>query len=95
MAARFGGDEFAILMPETDAAQAQQVASRIHRFIRSSPVPDLDTNITCTVSIGIASLTAQQDGRSIDALLEQADQALYKAKQAGRDQTCLYNDHKA
>jgi diguanylate cyclase (GGDEF)-like protein/PAS domain S-box-containing protein len=95
MAARFGGDEFAILMPETDHVQALQVAGRIHHFIRSNPVPDLDTNVTCTVSVGIASFTAQQDGTSIDALFEQADQALYKAKQAGRNQTCLYNDHKA
>jgi diguanylate cyclase (GGDEF)-like protein len=94
MAARFGGDEFAILMPETGHAQAQQVADRIHHFIRSNPVPDLDTSITCTVSIGITSLTAQQEGGSIDTLLEQADQALYRAKQAGRDQTYLYDPRK-
>jgi diguanylate cyclase (GGDEF)-like protein len=91
MAARFGGDEFAILMPETDDSQAMQVAERIHYFIKGTPIPDLDSKITCTVSIGIASFTAQRDNTSIDALLEQADQALYKAKQSGRDRTHLYD----
>jgi diguanylate cyclase (GGDEF)-like protein len=94
LVARFGGDEFAIFMPETDDSRALQVATRIHHFIRSHPVPNLDRNITCTVSVGIASYAAQRDVMSIDALLEQADQALYKAKQAGRNQTYLFNGHK-
>ena len=60
MLARFGGDEFTILMPETNGAQAMQIAERIHQFIRNNPVPNIDIHVTCTTSIGIASLATQQ-----------------------------------
>lgn len=94
MAARFGGDEFAIFMPETDSSHAMQVAERIHQSIRNNPIPDLDTRVTCTVSIGITSFTAQQTDISIESLLDQADKALYVAKQSGRNQTRLYDELK-
>lgn len=90
--ARFGGEEFAVLMPQTDndKKEAFVVAERIRENIKASltrkwekfPYPSI------TVSIGVASFP--DDGRSIDELIESADRALYKAKAMGRDRTVIF-----
>jgi diguanylate cyclase (GGDEF)-like protein/PAS domain S-box-containing protein len=70
--ARFGGDEFVVLLPDTDGAQARQVAERVRRAVAQ---PDG----TQTVSIGVAMIDATAPGRS----LSRADAAMYQAKRAG------------
>lgn len=90
--ARFGGEEFAVLMPQTDneKKEAFVVAERIRENIRASltrkwekfPYPCI------TVSIGISSFP--DDGKSIDELIKSADIALYKAKAMGRDRTVIF-----
>lgn len=87
---RTGGEEFAIYAPETDAKEAMQLAARIGEATRDSGL-NVDGNIiNYTVSIGVAILTAEVD--NIDALLSQADAALYAAKKDGRNCIKLYNE---
>jgi len=81
---RLGGEEFAVLLPETDQMTAIMVAERLRKRARAVPV-DLGGGRQCgiTVSIGVAMLL---DGDDLDHLLQRADQALYAAKRGGRDQ---------
>ncbi|MCB1785937.1 MAG: sensor domain-containing diguanylate cyclase [Chromatiaceae bacterium] len=87
---RYGGEEFAVLLPQTDAPNALRLAWEICRGIGSEPVAlDNGDSLTVTVSIGVAEL-ATQDRRPAaaagEALLGAADLAVYEAKQAGRNQ---------
>jgi diguanylate cyclase (GGDEF)-like protein len=90
-AARFGGDEFAILMPDTDAEQAQRLAQRILNAVCATPVAVSSAStqtIKVTLSIGIAAVKpsrADQDVKALaDRLLAEADAGLYRAKSGGR-----------
>ncbi len=80
---RLGGEEFAVLMPETELKAAVEVANRLRQSIADSSVTFNGKTITCTVSIGVAVL--QPSDGDIDALLHRADEALYIAKQDGRN----------
>ena len=82
---RLGGEEFAVLLPETDQAQAAIVAERIRESIAGHVLSVHDVQFKLTISVGIAAATASMSG--IDALLRAADQALYQAKSDGRN--CL------
>lgn len=80
---RFGGDEFALLLPEANSRQAYAVIERIRQAIATEPI-DLDGKlISLTISSGIASVS--DAGEDFDKLLIKADQALYRAKEAGRN----------
>lgn len=79
---RIGGEEFAILLTETDLATAQLVAERFRRRIEAIKPPDPGPR-QITMSIGFATL--QSDDATIEMLMERADQALYRAKAAGRN----------
>lgn len=80
--ARYGGEEFVLLMPETDLEEATRAAERMRAAIDAEPIELGASRIHLTVSIGVASLTAQE---SIESLLNRADAALYRAKGAGRN----------
>jgi two-component system cell cycle response regulator len=85
LACRIGGEEFVVVMPETDMAVAATVAERLRRKIAAEPFP-LDQGrrtIDVTISIGIAALEASHDTAA--QLLKRADQALYRAKRNGRN----------
>ena len=82
---RMGGEEFAVALPKVDATAAQEIAKRINRSIRELRVPMNDKTMSATVSIGLAHTASLQAHQSLDLLLQQADQALYEAKAAGRD----------
>jgi two-component system cell cycle response regulator len=85
LACRIGGEEFVVVMPETDMAVAATVAERLRRKIAAEPFPIEQgrRNIDVTISIGIASLESPQDTAA--QLLKRADQALYRAKRDGRN----------
>jgi diguanylate cyclase (GGDEF)-like protein len=85
---RFGGEEFTVLLPRTDAADAHGIAERLRASARRMSVAAADARIQVTVSIGVALLG--QHGRDLFELLAAADVALYKAKDAGRDQVHVY-----
>jgi diguanylate cyclase (GGDEF)-like protein/PAS domain S-box-containing protein len=80
---RLGGEEFAVLMPETELHAATEVANRLRQAIADSVIAFNKASITCTTSIGVAVL--QPHDGDVDALLHRADQALYIAKQDGRN----------
>jgi len=85
---RLGGEEFAVLLPETDASHTVEVIERLRKAVAASEIPLEDGQaLHFTVSIGIATFIAETD-TSIDMLLNRADQALYMAKQSGRNQVC-------
>ena len=85
IATRFGGEEFAVLLPETDLEQALAIAERIRAAVadRTFTVPGTSTAVHATVSLGVACYPA--DGESADTLLHAADVALYDAKATGRN----------
>ena len=79
---RYGGEEFMVLLPETDSAAAQAVAERMRAALDATP--EAAGLPHCTVSIGVT--TAQPGDESVDALIARADAALYEAKAQGRNQ---------
>lgn len=80
---RFGGEEFIVSLPDSDAEGAMQCADRLWRSVRDY---EFKHALRVTVSAGVAEYRSQE---SIDALLARADRALYAAKNAGRDQVQL------
>lgn len=85
---RLGGEEFAVLLPETDYDKSQEVAERLRNLIAATCVTLESVTLHFTVSIGIATLESPAD--SIDALLNRADKALYRAKQLGRNRVVAF-----
>ncbi len=85
---RMGGEEFAVLLPETDTTKALEVAERLRMMVAATNIPIEDGQIVrMTVSTGIA--TANDGDITVDTLLERADKALYEAKRSGRDMVCV------
>jgi two-component system, cell cycle response regulator len=84
LACRYAGEEFVVVMPETDLAAATAVAERLRRRIASEPFPIQQgaQGIDVTISIGIAALGGNDDAASV---IKRADQALYRAKRNGRN----------
>jgi two-component system cell cycle response regulator len=85
LACRYGGEEFVVVMPETDMDLASTVAERLRRSVEATPfaISRAPHKLQVTISIGIAS--SQSGGDTPDALLHRADQALYRAKREGRN----------
>ncbi|MFC5461001.1 GGDEF domain-containing protein [Massilia niabensis] len=80
---RLGGEEFAVLLPDTDAAAALAVAERVRAALDTALEPVPAGQAVCyTVSIGVAML---EEGEALDGLMARADAALYKAKAGGRN----------
>ena len=82
--ARFGGEEFCIVLCETDIAQARACAQRCLDAISEKPFETQSGQINCTVSIGISE--AQESSQTVKELIKLADDNLYRAKELGRDQ---------
>ncbi|MBR9883402.1 MAG: diguanylate cyclase [Oceanospirillales bacterium] len=83
---RVGGEEFYIVLPNTDLGQAYQAAERLCEYLRGQTLRVNGIELRMTVSIGVVELTGSD---SLDHSLELADQALYRAKGDGRDRVCL------
>jgi diguanylate cyclase (GGDEF)-like protein len=84
LACRYGGDEFCILLPETDGAGGRIIAERIRSAVADLVVDADGAPVRTTASIGLA-VHPLHDGGDLKALLRAADQALYRAKRQGRD----------
>ena len=84
--ARFGGEEYIVLLPETSVAQALQLAERIRISIASSPLHVADKTIAVTLSVGCAQIDGE---RTLNQFMERTDKALYTAKAAGRDRVVV------
>lgn len=87
---RLGGEEFGILLPSTSERDALLVAERIRKAIKDSVFTHKDRDISITASLGLTSLIAAKNKLNIDELISQADEALYKAKQNGRNRIYAY-----
>jgi diguanylate cyclase (GGDEF)-like protein len=99
LAGRFGGEEFALLLPQTGEADAHRIAERMRVHIADMPIAAGDDpeaeSIRVTVSIGVAALGTTWDrttGSQLTDLLAAADTALYRAKSGGRDRVCMITD---
>jgi diguanylate cyclase (GGDEF)-like protein len=85
--ARIGGEEFVVLIQNTDMKNTMIVCEKIRKEVEHSSVEYKDNIINFSVSIGVAEFTKEN---SIDELLEKSDTALYKAKESGRNQVLEY-----
>jgi diguanylate cyclase (GGDEF)-like protein len=90
LSARYGGEEFAIILPEVSARGARIVAERVRKKIEGYAFPaDTDT-LHVTISIGVAEFSAQSV-RSPSQIIAQADQALYRSKEGGRNRVTVFS----
>jgi diguanylate cyclase (GGDEF)-like protein len=89
LVSRFGGEEFAIILPSTDGEGALQVAEQIRLAICEQNITHNGQPIPLTVSIGVSADVIDSDEHPM-LLLEQADKALYQAKRSGRNKVCYY-----
>ena len=88
---RYGGEEFAVLLPYTHIEEARIVGERLRKAVESSPIPinveDVDVkSINVTISMGLAEFNSAETG---EELFERADKALYDAKKGGRNRVCI------
>ncbi len=88
--ARFGGEEFVALLPNTDLKGAHTLAERLRVAVEQHVVDIGGLGIEMTVSIGVTAQRPEDD--TVDEIMSRADQALYRAKDLGRNQVCLYSD---
>jgi diguanylate cyclase (GGDEF)-like protein len=87
---RYGGEEFVILLPETALTDAEIIGQRLREIIESTVIETCKGKIAVTVSVGIAA-TSEGDLDKVNVWIKRADQALYKAKQSGRNQVKVWN----
>lgn len=90
LVARYGGEEFALILPDTPLEGAITVAAEVQTQVRTQQIPHARSSVTpiITVSIGVACVIPNPD-LTIAHLISVADQALYSAKQSGRDRYCI------
>jgi diguanylate cyclase (GGDEF)-like protein len=87
---RYGGEEFAVLLPATDLKGAKLVGERIREGVRAEPFELRGEHKTITISLGVA--TCPQDATHVEELIKKADEALYRSKEAGRDRLTAYGE---
>ncbi len=83
---RYGGEEFAVLLPYTHIEEAQIVGERLRKAVEAAPIPIDKKNINVTISMGLAEFTPEESG---EELFKRADTALYEAKESGRNRVCI------
>ena len=83
--ARYGGEEFAVILPETEIAGAVEIGQRLNKAIRNMVIEYEDLELKVTVSIGASSYNIDKSQKD---LINDSDDALYQAKDKGKDQTC-------
>jgi diguanylate cyclase (GGDEF)-like protein len=87
---RFGGEEFVCALPETDMNAAMHVAERIRTLMEQAVIATDDGDVRFTVSFGVSTQCAENNCANMDTLLKQADEALYRAKETGRNRIVHY-----
>ncbi len=87
--ARFGGEEFVVLLPETSHPLAQIIAERLRQRVGSTPFRIDVATLSITISLGVAHYTGQEE-LALEKLLDFADRALYQAKESGRNKVVCY-----
>jgi len=90
IAGRYGGEEFVVILLDTPAQQAEILAERLRKLIEACPVKHESTKINYTISLGIAEFMS--DMPNYQSWIECADQALYRAKETGRNKSVVYQE---
>ncbi len=88
---RYGGEEFCVVLPDTDAQGAAFVAERIRKTMESKKIRAYDATLRVTISLGVASYPS--DGKTAEELIDKADWALYRAKSAGRNCIIVFGEY--
>lgn len=83
---RYGGEEFAVLLPYTHIEEAKIVGERLRKAVEETPIPIDKKNINVTISMGLAEFNVKETG---EELFKRADSALYEAKEGGRNRVCV------
>lgn len=86
---RYGGEEFAVVLPETNAKRAYDIAERVRQAVAKDRFGEQQT-LECTVSLGLAEISPAM--KDFEAWLNAADKALYDAKAAGRNRVCVHEE---
>lgn len=86
---RIGGEEFAVILPQTGAEKALEVGERIRKTVAKAELP-LEHGIPLRITLSLGVTTLAGTHANVDTLLAQADRALYEAKNLGRDRVCVY-----
>ena len=92
MVCRYGGEEFSIILPETDILQGKVVGERLRRIVQETSIERQEVlpGGSLTISIGVACYP--DDARAADEIVEKADQALYQAKRDGRNRVVTWDE---
>ena len=85
---KYGGEEFCVILTETNAGGAVFLAERIRKAMEEKQVRAYDEDLKVTISIGVSAFP--QDAQDLNTLIDKADQALYRAKETGRNRVCVY-----
>lgn len=88
IAARFGGEEFCVILPDTDPDGGRYAAERIRQAVERAIIRAYDAEVKITVSLGVS--TYPEDGTRMEELVDKADWALYRAKREGRNRICSF-----
>ena len=83
---RYGGEEFAVLLPYTHIEEAKIVGERLRKAVEETPIPIDKKNINVTISMGLAEFNVKE---TVEELFKRADSALYEAKEGGRNRVCV------
>ncbi len=86
---RYGGEEFSIILPDTDRQKAEYVSRRLCRSIENEHIRAYDEDLRITISIG--GSIYPKDANNAQLLIDRADQAMYRAKQTGRNRVCFWD----
>ncbi|WP_241113895.1 GGDEF domain-containing protein [Neobacillus citreus] len=84
---RFGGEEFAIMLPNTDLGEGQRFAERLRKAVNQSDFTHYNEHIPISISLGVSLYK----GENVEGFIEKADKALYKAKENGRNQVVIFS----
>ena len=91
-AGRYGGEEFAVILPQTQPQKSLQVAEKIRQKLNDSPVDIYEGNyVHVTLSAGVSGVNSALEDVEIEKLLKEADAALYEAKRTGRNRVVLFD----
>jgi diguanylate cyclase (GGDEF)-like protein len=93
MAARFGGEEFALILPDTESEYAKDIAEHVRMTLIDLKLPHSASQVTniVTASFGVYTMVPDRDAQP-ETLIDYADKALYQAKDRGRNMVVLYNE---
>jgi diguanylate cyclase (GGDEF)-like protein len=86
---RYGGEEFCVILTETEKEDASFVANRILQAVQQRKIAAYDETFKITISIGIAMFP--EHAQECSLLIDKADKALYEAKRSGRNRVCVYH----